>query len=291
MAAEMAQPEFVNTRTGEMIGGRYLVGPRLGKGGHGEVYRARDVIDQCDVAIKFLAPHLAADSDYRLRLVREARAMATLQDLSTIRIMGVIGSDDGTPCVVMELLEGMDLLQALQERERGFELAEIVAMFMPVVATLDAAHARGITHRDIKPSNIFLVDGQPGNSRIMDFGLAKADDLTSITADRMLAGSPSYIAPEVWQNGARAADRRSDVYSLACVIYQAVTGEVPIYRENLAHMLVAVTTEPRPSICALRSDLPASADDWVQQALAIDPADRFQTVVAMWRAFRGAFEC
>jgi serine/threonine-protein kinase len=289
----MAQMGLADTRTGEVLGGRYVLGGLLGKGGHGEVYRARDIIDQTDVAIKCLAPHLAADNDYRLRLVREARAMSALKGLSTLQIMGVVGADDGTPCLVMELLEGVDLFDYLQERVASnnlFSTDELLKLFYPIIQTLDAAHALGIIHRDIKPSNIFLQGGKLDDPRIMDFGLAKTSDLASITADQMLAGSPSYIAPEIWLKGAKGADRRSDVYSLACVMYQTLTGSVPIYKENLAEMLVAVTTDPRPSIFAVRPDLPEAIDAWAEQALAIHADARFQTVVAMFRALRSILQ-
>lgn len=286
----MSHAQLEETRTGDVIGGRYLVGLRLGKGGHGEVYRAHDQIDQHEIAIKFLAAQLADDSEYRLRLVREARIMSTLNGLGTVQIFGVIGTEDGTPCVVMELLEGEDLRDAIYRRAQEgsrFELAEVVEIFEPIVRTLDAAHARGIVHRDIKPSNIYLVGATSHDARIMDFGLAKMDDLASITAADMVAGSPSYIAPEIWRKGARAADRRSDVYSLAVVVFEALTGEVPIQADGMLNMLLAVTERKEtPSLHARRPDLPEAADDWFAQAIAVDPEQRFQTVVALWRAFR-----
>ncbi len=286
----MSQVQLEETRTGEVIGGRYLVGARLGKGGHGEVYRAHDQIDQRDLAIKFLAAQLADDSDYRLRLVREARIISALQGLATVRIYGVIGTEDGTPCVVMELLEGEDLRDALRRRGQAgeqFELHEVTQIFEPIVRTLDAAHALDIVHRDIKPPNIYLVGADTRDARIMDFGLAKMGDLASITAADMVAGSPSYIAPEIWQNGARAADRRSDIYSLAIVLFETLAGDVPIHEDNLVAMLMAVTERKEtPSLHARRPDLPPDIDDWFAQAIAIDPNHRFQSAVAMWRAFR-----
>lgn len=283
-------PDFEDTRTGEMIGGRYLVGKTLGQGAHGEVYRARDTIDLQDVAIKFLAPHLAKDTDYRVRLVREARIMSALQGLATVKIFGVVGADDGTPCVVMELMDGEDLADFLTTRQKRGEpltVDEVVRIFAPIISTLDGAHAKGIVHRDIKPSNIFLANRALDDARLMDFGLAKAGDLTSITADQMLAGSPSYIAPEVWTKGAKEADARSDIYSLSVVIFEALTFDVPIYRDRLVEMLMAVTTPGNiPSLHEKRPSLPPQIDDWSRQAMATSPADRFQTVVAMWRAFR-----
>ena len=286
----MERDRAEDSRAGEMVGERYQVGTLIGRGGHGDVYRAIDVMEGRRVAIKFLASHLAKDSDYRLRLVREARAMSALEGRGTLEVMGLISADDGSLCLVMELLEGMDLAQAIQERRaagKPFSLDEVMTLFMPVVATLDRAHARDIIHRDLKPSNIYIVGGNLADPRIMDFGLAKTGDLQAITADRMLAGSPSYVAPEIWKEGARAADARSDVYSLAVVMYQTLTGDVPIYRESLVDMLLAVTTPGNiPSLHKARPELPEAVDDWAEQAFAIDPANRFQTVVGMWRAFR-----
>jgi serine/threonine-protein kinase len=204
----------------------------------------------------------------------------------------MISAEDGTQCVIMELLEGADFAVVLTERQRNdmpFSIEEITDIFAPIVMTLDAAHARAIVHRDIKPSNIFLPNSGFRNARIMDFGLAKAGDLSSITADRILAGSPSYIAPEVWKNGAKEADSRSDIYSLAVVLFEALTFGVPIQRNSLVEMLVAVTTPVNiPSIHDQRPSLPEPIDDWAAQALATNPDDRFQTIVAMWRAFRYA---
>ena len=163
-----------------MVGERYQVGTLIGRGGHGEVYRAIDVMEGTKVAIKFLASHLAADGDYRLRLVREARAMSALEGRGTLQVMGIISADDGTPCLVMELLEGMDLSQAIKEKNDAgtrFTIDEVMTLFMPVVGTLDRAHARDIIHRDPKPSNIYIVRGNLADPRIMDFGLAKTGDL------------------------------------------------------------------------------------------------------------------
>jgi serine/threonine-protein kinase len=188
----------------------------------------------------------------------------------------------------------MDFAALLTERQRHdepFSIDEVLTVFAPIVRTLDAAHARGIVHRDIKPSNIFLADNKLEDARIMDFGLAKAGDLSSITADQMVAGSPSYIAPEIWEKGAKEADSRSDIYSLAVVIFEAFCFEVPIYHKELIDMFMAVTTPGNTSsLFERRPSLPASVDDWVQQALATDPENRFQTVVAMWRALRFILE-
>ncbi len=280
------------TRAGEQICGRYVLGSLLGRGGHGEVYRARDLEENRDVAIKCLNPLLSGDSEYRLRLVREARAMDALAGLDTVKVFGLVGANDGTPCVVMEMLEGCNLLDAIKARcdeSKTFSNEEVLSIFYPIVRTLDNAHAHDIIHRDIKPSNIFLVNSRSDDVRLMDFGLAKTGDLASITADQVCAGSPSYMAPEIWLGGARVADKRSDVYSLVCVIYQTFTGEPPIRRDSLAEMFRAVSCDDtRPVLSERRPDLPRALDEWVLQGLAVDPSNRFHNVVAMWRAFRSS---
>lgn len=278
---------ITDSRTGEMIGGRYLIGPLLGQGAHGEVYRARDTIDLVDVAIKFLAQHLTQASNFHLRLIREARALEALKGKAAVEVLGLIGAEDGTPCLVMEMLDGQDLGQALTERDKPLSKEQMVSMFSPVVETMTAAHDMGIVHRDIKPSNIFLVDTNFSNPKLMDFGLAKLADLTAITADNMLAGSPSYIAPEIWRHGAHDADERADVYSIACVMYECLTLHPPIQRDRLVDMLVAVTDKNnRPKLRTERPDFPPRVEDWMEQAFAVDPADRFQRVEALWNAFR-----
>jgi serine/threonine-protein kinase len=136
-------------------------------------------------------------------------------------------------------------------------------------------------HRDLKPRNIFVLD--KGGVRLLDFGFAKFTRMRSVTQVGMVAGSPSYIAPEIWK-GAEHLDQRIDVYSLAAVVFRALAGTTPFSGEGMKEVLIKVTTAPRPSLFALRPDLSPRIDDWVQQALAIEPEHRFESVRGMWTA-------
>ena len=143
----------------------------------------------------------------------------------------------------------------------------------------------GILHRDIKPANLYVQ--RDGSVRPLDFGLAKFVRLRSLTANGFVAGSPSYIAPEGWQGTTHLLDQRIDVYGLAAVLFRALTGKPPFYADDIRDVLLMATKAERPSLHALRPDLPPAVDDWVKQALAISPADRFMRVRGMWRALKG----
>jgi eukaryotic-like serine/threonine-protein kinase len=273
-------------RIGQVIGKRYEILSLLGQGGQSAVYRARDRRDGDEVALKILKP--GADAESTERMFREARAMASLHGTAAVRVLDQQWSDDGAMCLVTELLTGKPLDEILDTTEaagKRMDVRTIVGIFDPVVRTLSAAHEVGIVHRDLKPANIFVLSDQRG-VRLLDFGFAKFTRLRGLTAEGMIAGSPSYIAPEVWAGKRDVLDHRVDVYGLGAVIFRCFAGIAPFASKDLVTLLRDVTTAPRPSLCAIRPDLPGAVDDWLLQTLAIDPNQRFQTVQASWRAFR-----
>jgi serine/threonine protein kinase len=276
---------------GELIDERYRVTGKLGKGAHGDVYAATDELLNSRLAIKCLSPDLASDPSFKVRMHREARAMGALSGTSAAQIFAFGKANDGTLYIAMELLAGRDLEHYLLEIEKHggrIDLKRIVTLLGPIAQTLEAAHALSIVHRDIKPANIFVLDSfERGGVRLLDFGLAKDLNAHGLTQEGMVAGSPSYIAPEIWRGRAKEADRRIDVYSLATVVYRALAGEPPFdSRQPLDRFLIAVTRAPRPSLRAKRPDLPASIDAWVDKALAASPDDRFATIAKMWDVLR-----
>jgi serine/threonine-protein kinase len=271
-------------RTGQVIGGRYQVLSVLGEGGQSSVYRARDLRVGDEVALKVLKT--GADAEATERMFREGRAMASLQGTAALRVLDQGWTDDGAMCLVTELLEGLpydDLLDSWEKQGHRLDVPTAMNIFGPVVNTLRAAHEIGIVHRDLKPANIFVLSNGRG-VRLLDFGFAKFQRMRGLTADGMLAGSPSYIAPESWLGKHDLIDHRIDVYSLAAVIFRAFAGHAPFTSTDLGTLLRAVTGGDRPSLHQERPDLSPDVDDWVKLALAIEPPKRFQSVVAMWRA-------
>jgi serine/threonine-protein kinase len=230
---------------------------------------------------------VAVDPQYNIRMLREAQVMAALAGTSAIRVYGLRTTVDGALYLVMELLSGADLDDYLAEIESvGHRLSvhRLFDLLDPIVDTLEAAHARGIVHRDLKPANIFVLDS--GGVRLLDFGLAKVLAASPLTSDGMIAGSPSYIAPEVWKGNPRVLDHRIDVYSLGAITFRALSGNVPFQGASLIEKFQLATTGERPSLYAERPDLPPEIDAWVAQALAIDPDLRFYQVRGMWNALR-----
>jgi serine/threonine protein kinase len=278
--SESAPPD----RTGQVIAGRYRLVAQLDRGGQGVVYRAIDQRHGDEVAIKVLAGHNAQDVEWRERMMREAHALTVLTGTSAVRIFHQAWTDDGAFCLVTELLHGKDFedhLLALEARGEQLKPSELAKLLEPVVTTLEAAHRAGILHRDLKPRNIFVLD--KGGVRLLDFGFAKFTRMRTVTQAGMVAGSPSYIPPEIWR-GVEHLDQRIDVYSLAAVAFRALGGAPPFSGNGMADVLVKVTTAPRPSLLALRPDLNPGIDDWVQLALAIEPEHRFESVRGLWTA-------
>ena len=270
-----------------VVDGRYQLGRVLGRGGHGIVYAATDLETGIEVALKFLHDSVAIDPQYNIRMLREAQVMAALAGTSAIRVYGLRTTPEGALYLVMELLSGADLDDYLGEIEAVGQRLSVHLLFDlldPIVDTLEAAHARGIVHRDLKPANIFVLES--GDVRLLDFGLAKVLAASPLTNDGMIAGSPSYIAPEVWRGNPRALDHRIDVYSLGAITFRALGGKVPFAGRSLIEKFQLATTGERPSLLADRPDLPPEIDTWVAQALAIDPDMRFHQVRGMWNALR-----
>jgi serine/threonine-protein kinase len=278
-------------RLGEEIGGRYKLVGVLGAGGQSTLYRAKDRVDGDEVAIKILRK-ANADPDAVERLFREAFAMTQLSGTAAVRVLHQLKTDDGSFCLVLELLRGRELTERLDELEQAKEFMavyEIRETFQPIVDTLEVARDRNIIHRDIKPQNIFLIHpAYGGGVRLLDFGFARQALAKPLTAAGMVTGSPNYLAPELWK-GQRQVDHRVDVYALAVVLFRVLSGQLP-FAGNMYDLMKAVTGGPRPSLRKLRPELPAEIDDWVTHALAIDPEMRFTRVRALWNALLSCIE-
>ncbi len=273
---------------GQKIDERYRVTGVLGKGGHGVVYAAEDEMLASKVAVKCLAATLSHDDTFKLRMHREARMMGKLSGTSATQIFAFQKAKDGGLYIVMELLGGRDFETYLVEKDaRGerMRLKDIVALLGPIADTLEVAHHHGIVHRDLKPANIFILDSTVrGGVRLLDFGLAKDMTSLSLTGEGMIAGSPGYIAPETWMGHAKDATSSIDVYALGCVVFRALAGRPPFDPKlRIDKLINEVTSYPRPSLLAIRRELPGGIDPWMQRALAIEGDDRFASIEQMWR--------
>jgi tRNA A-37 threonylcarbamoyl transferase component Bud32/WD40 repeat protein len=223
-AAEVAMKVWAKMQGGDveptLVGrklGSYKVLSLLGAGGMGEVYRARDMRLNRDVAIKVLPPHHFEKSELRERFEREARTIASLNHPHICTLYD-IGHQDGTDFLVMEYLEGETL--AARIKRGKFSIADTLKYGQQIADALAAAHAKGIVHRDLKPQNIML---SKGGVKVLDFGLAKSAQDATLTASRAVMGTPAYMAPE--QMGGKEVDSRTDIYVLGLVLYEMATGK------------------------------------------------------------------
>ena len=244
----------------------------LGRGGMGTVYKALDPALGRTVAIKILRPDLASIGSARHRFRLEAKAMASIAHPHVVPIYAV---DDhrGLPYLAMEYVAGGTLESRLQN-QGPFEILSVMRIVQQIASALQAAHECGLVHRDIKPANI-LLDRGVDRVRVTDFGLVRVSDDASMTRSGLIAGTPQYMAPE--QVRGDACDRRSDLFSLGCVMYALLVGHPP-FRANspYAAMQRIVHDAPRP-IGALRSDVPAWLIALIDRLLAKRPEHRFDS--------------
>jgi serine/threonine-protein kinase len=261
--------------------GRYRLLELLGRGGMGEVWRAHDTATNRTVAIKLLPPHLAEDDRFVQRFRREAETAARLNNPHIIPIH-TYGEIDGRLYVDMRLIEGRDLDKVLGEGP--LEPGRAVRIIEQVATALQAAHKVGLVHRDVKPSNILLDEND--FAYLIDFGIARGVDQTSLTTAGTMIGSWHYMAPE--RMAAQEADARADIYALTCVLYECLTGAPPFPGDTLESQVVGHlnTPPPRPSIT--EPEVPAAFDAVVTKGMAKDPEQRYPTTNDLARAAREA---
>jgi hypothetical protein len=274
---------------GEETFGPYRIESLIGRGGMGEVHRAYDTRRDRIVALKRLPTALAQDEDFRARFRKEASVAARLHEPHIVPIHD-FGEIDGVLFIDMRLVEGEDLA-ALLKRQGALPPGRAVNIVAQVAAALDVAHEQGLVHRDIKPANILVTPASTGADEfvyVADFGIARSftSGSTSLTATGATVGSVDYMAPERFASG--LGDRRVDVYSLGCVLFEALTGRRPFDVAGLPAIINAHLNVPPPRPAELVADLPAGFDAVVARALAKDPADRYATAGELAAAARAA---
>lgn len=261
--------------------GRYRLVDLLGRGGMGEVWRAFDTVTERVVAVKVLPAHLADDQGFQERFRREAKAAASLREPHVVPIHD-LGEIDGQLFVSMRLVDGYDLQTLLAHGPLAPDQA--VTIIEQIASALHAAHRIGLIHRDVKPSNILVAEDD--FAYLIDFGIARVVGETGLTSTGVTVGTWPYMAPERFRTG--AVDARADVYSLACVLHQALTGQPPFPSESLEQIAAGHMFEPPPRPSAFRNGIPAEMDDVIATGMAKDPVDRFPTTKDLAHAARAA---
>jgi serine/threonine protein kinase len=260
--------------SGARIAGYHLES-RIGRGGMAEVFLARDERLGRQVALKILAPSLAADDGFRQRFIRESRAAAAVDDPHIVPVYEA-GESDGVLFIAMRYVPGGDA-RSLVHREGPLPPWRAAAIISPVASALDAAHGAGLLHRDVKPANMLVdtVRGRPDHVYLSDFGLSKAAAVASIGLTRKgeFLGTPEYVSPE--QIAGQQADGRADEYALACSAFELLTGAPPFRRDDAVAVMYAHMQAPPPRLTSLRPDLPPAVDGVLAKALAKSPADRY----------------
>ncbi len=257
---------------GKTISGRYKIYDKIGSGGMATVYLARDLETYEVVAIKILREELEHTSTYVQRFEREAEIATKLKhkNIAQIRDFGV---EDGVYYIVMEYVQGKTLEKIIEEKGR-LSPEETVEIAEAVARALDFAHKHGvIAHRDIKPQNIMVA--RDGTVKVMDFGIAKVSDTSTLTSEGSIIGTPYYISPE--QAKGKPADIRSDLYSLGVVMFQMVTGQVPFKAETPWSIINMHISSPPPKIEKLNKDVPKELRHIIYKLLRKRPRDRYQT--------------
>ena len=265
---------------GDTVSDRYRLERQLGSGATAAVWQARDRELGRLVALKVLLGR-EVPQELAVRFEREGTILARLSHPNVVPVFAT-GNHDGRPYLVMELVDGVQLTKVL---ERGpVPVEDAIELAAAVAAGLGAAHRAGVVHRDVKPANI--VCSEDGTPRLVDFGIARADDLTNITSANVVIGTAAYLSPE--QARGDAVGPTSDVYSLGCVLYQALTGRTPFDAESAISLAYRhVHDAPRPP-SELRADIPGALDRVVMRCLAKEPQDRYRTGTELEAALRRA---
>ncbi|MFG3661998.1 serine/threonine-protein kinase [Streptomyces sp. NPDC047706] len=273
---------------GQRIAG-YRIENVIGRGGMAVVYRARDLRLDRTVALKLIAPERARDDTFRRRFAHESRVAAAIDHPHIVPVFEA-GETDGVLYIAMRYVAGQDL-RALLDREGPLPVPAALRIAAQVASALDAAHEHDLVHRDVKPGNILVAAGtdsdHPEYIYLTDFGLTKKSlSLSGFTAAGEFVGTLDYMAPE--QISGRPVDGRCDLYSLACVVYEALAGGPPFQREEDVALLWAHQYDQPPRLTERRPGIAPAAADVMAKALAKVPEDRYDSCLEFVAALRAA---
>jgi serine/threonine protein kinase len=275
---------FAVTVTGSRVGtqfGKYRLTALVGKGGMGEVYEAYDTEKGRTVALKILAADHAKDEKFRARFLRESHAAAGLDEPHVVPIHDW-GEIEGNLYIDMRLVQGKTLQDLAQEKP--LEPARAVAIILQIAAALDAAHKEGLVHRDVKPQNIIVTPAD--FAYLLDFGIAEAEGDAHLTMEGTKIGSLAYMAPERFNDDRSTA--ATDTYSLACVLYEALTGNTPFATASMEQLIASHVSADPPLASAANPRVPAALDSVITRGMAKEPDDRYGSCGALGRAAQRA---
>lgn len=271
---------------GALVAEKYRIEESLGQGGMGAVFAATHAVTGKRVALKWMLPEFATDAQSSARFLREAQAAARIDHPNVIDVYDV-GQHEGALFLVMEMLKGETL--SARAAQGPLTIADAVALLLPALRGLAAAHRQGIVHRDLKPDNIFLAqveDGAPPVPKVLDFGISKLgqglslDPNSQLTRTGTVMGTPHYMAPEQLR-GAKDVDARADLYSMGVVLYQLLTGKLPHDADSYGELVFKVNSEPPTPLSQLRPELDAALCAVVERCLARNVDDRHGNAEAL----------
>jgi tRNA A-37 threonylcarbamoyl transferase component Bud32 len=288
---EAAAANAQTLAVGEIVADKYRIERLIGCGGMAEVYSAINIKTDRRVALKWILPMLARNREVMLRFRREALAAGRIVHPNVVAIFDVV-EYQGSGCMVMELLEG-EMLSERMVRLGPLPFVEAVAIILPAMRGVAAAHAQRVIHRDLKPHNIFLcldAAGEISEVKVLDFGVSKLTVVDSATANDItlsgnVVGTPEYMAPEQVRSG-KGIDHRIDVYSLGVVLYEMLAGRPPFVNAHFSGLMLDIMQNDAPPLASFRADVPRRLAGVIQRAMARDADQRFADVPA----FIGALE-
>jgi len=280
----LANPSGVESLTGAVLSRRYMLKREIGRGGMGAVYEAVPSAGGAPVAIKILHSHFLDDEVVLKRFLEEGRTCMRLIHPNILRIHECLAAEDGSPYLVMELLEGVPLSAYTNDGGR-IGLSQAITILQGMLAGLGAAHAQGVVHRDLKPGNVFLARGEGGtfSVKLLDFGIAKVMDaaggMGNKTRTGALLGTPAYMSPEQVKS-AKDVDARADLWSTGVMFYEMLTGRVAFPAPTEYARLAAVLSATPELVTSVDPEL-APAAAFLERALQKDRDRRFQTAGEM----------
>ncbi len=275
---------------GDVIDGKFEIKERLGTGGMGAVFSAVHMVTQKRVALKWMLPSRSMKKDSESRFIREAQAAGRIDHPNVVDVYD-IGRHENAYYLVMELLHGEPL--SAHKYRGAYTPKDAIALIMPVMRGVAAAHAEGVIHRDLKPANVFVCRGPDGSQRepkVLDFGISKLSASESstdaqLTTTSTVLGTPHYMAPEQLRAGA-TVDHRADIYALGVILYELLSGQLPYGPMSTSQLIVEIATGTPEPLSKHRPDLPGELIAAVMNAMARDPDARYPDV----RAFALALE-